>query len=100
MRADPEQEHRSSVLTYLLAGLVLMFCILVLVILTGGLFLYVVAVGGGIVLVGAFHYFLWGKMLSDEVAVEREEAELHRRAAEDEADYRSHFGEPRSIRRR
>jgi len=78
---DPYRQRRQNFLALFLTALGLLFFLTVLVFLSGGFFLYVVLVAGGMACYGLFHYLLWGKMLSQEVAGEREEEQLRRRAA-------------------
>lgn len=80
------QQHRHAFLSVFLTIVVLVLALLFLIFISGGFFLYVVLFGGGIVLLGMFHYLLWGRTFSQEVAGEREEEQLRRRAAEIEAD--------------
>ena len=61
--------------------------VLVVVVITGSYFVYLLGIIAAIVAFGAFHYFLWGKMLLDETAGESEEEQLRQRAlAEDAPD--------------
>jgi hypothetical protein len=80
----PSQQRRQNFLAVFLAGLFLMFFLVLLIFLTNGLFLYVLLLAGAIAAVALFHYVLWGRSLSQEVAGEREEEQLRQRAqAED-----------------
>ncbi len=81
-----EQQHRHAFLSLFLTILALGFSVLVLVLISGGLFLWVVLFGGGILMLGLFHYVLWGRAFSDSVAGEREEEQLRQRAAEVEPE--------------
>lgn len=81
-----DQQHRHAFLSIFLTMLALGFALLFLIFVSGGFFLYVVLFGGGIVMLGMFHYVLWGRMFSQEVAGEREEEQLRQRAAEVEAE--------------
>jgi hypothetical protein len=82
MNADQEaMQRRQNFLSVFLTGLAGMFFLLVLVLITGGFFVYVVAVAGAIVGFAGLHYLLWGKLLSDQVAGEREEEQLREQAA-------------------
>jgi hypothetical protein len=62
------------------------FFLLILILISGGFFLYVVAAALGLVGLCAFHYVLWGRAMSHAVAGEREEEQLRQRAAEDWQD--------------
>jgi hypothetical protein len=80
----PHQQRRQDFLTLFLTFLGGAFFLFVLVLLTGGLFFYVGLAFAGIAALGALHYLLWGKVLSDAVAGEREEEQLRRRAADED----------------
>jgi hypothetical protein len=60
--------------------------LLVLILISGGFFLWVVLFGGGILMLGLFHYVLWGRAFSQATAGEREEEQLRQRAAAIEED--------------
>jgi fatty acid desaturase len=80
------QQHRHAFLSVFLTLLVLGFVLLFLIFISGGFFLYVVLFGGGILMLGFFHYLLWGRAFSEATAGEREEEQLRQRAAEIEAE--------------
>jgi hypothetical protein len=80
---DPVQ-RRSTFMPMMLGVLAALFILVVLIFLTGGLFFYVCASVGGLVLLGLIHYVTWGKAMSEEVAGEREEIELLERAREED----------------
>jgi fatty acid desaturase len=80
------QQHRHAFLSLFLTLLALGFAVLVLIFISGGFFLWVVLFGSGILMLGMFHYLLWGRAFSDAVAGEREEEQLRQRAAEVEAE--------------
>ena len=75
-------ESRATFLPLLLGSLGMGLFFLVLILITGGFFFYVGLSVGGLVLLGLFHYALWGKSLSEKVAGEREEMDLLERAEE------------------
>jgi hypothetical protein len=82
------QSDRSGRDTYM----VVILCVLVglplfvfLNILTSGLFILIFVSLGGIGILAAFHYFLWGRSFDHQVAGEREEEEA--RAREEEWPY-------------
>jgi hypothetical protein len=83
MDNDPRQQ-RQTFLTVLLTVIVMFFGALGLTLITNGLFLWVLLIGSGIGGIALIHYVTWGKLLSDEVAGEREEEELRQRAAAEE----------------
>ncbi len=76
---DSYRQRRENFLSVFLAGLAALSFLAVLVLISS-LFLYVLLVAVAMFLVGMLHYLLWGKMLSDEVAGEREEEQLRQRA--------------------
>lgn len=83
--SDPNDEGPAtgaSMLPVMLAVFVGLFFLLVLVLLTGGLVLYVGLCVLGLTALGAMHYALWGRTFEEMTAGEREEAELLRRAEE------------------
>jgi len=82
MPRNSDQSARQGVLIYFLAGSALLFFGLGLILITGGFFFYVFAVLGGMVMLGFFHYLVWGWLLESEVAGEREEEQLRQRAEE------------------
>lgn len=78
--------RRESMLTIILTGMVTVFTVLVLILVTGGWVLWLVLVVGAMVFLYIFHYFLWGRLLDEQVAGEREEEILRQRAAEKDAE--------------
>jgi hypothetical protein len=80
---DEYQRRRQSFLTVFFAAFVLIGLLLVFTILTGGFLLYILAVVAVAGAVGAVHYLLWGRALSERTAGEREEMEMEDRAAEE-----------------
>jgi hypothetical protein len=82
--SQAERQRRANMLGMGLTVMVAMFLITVLIFLTGGYFLYCVLISIGVVLLGMFHYALWGRALSEEVAPEREEERLRQQAASEE----------------
>jgi hypothetical protein len=80
----PGSSERDTYLTILLCAFVGIPVLVFFVILTGGIFLWLLIGAAGIAIFGAFHYLLWGRAFSQETAGEREEEEL-RAEAEGEA---------------
>jgi hypothetical protein len=82
--------RRSHFLPILLASMGLFFFLLVMVLLTGGFVFYIVLCVMAAVSFGSLHWLLWGKLLTDLTAGEREEERLLQRARgeESEPDYR------------
>ena len=58
--------------------------LLLLVVATGGWAVHVLWIGTAIFLFGAIHYMLWGRLMLQQTAGEREEEEVRRRAEERE----------------
>lgn len=82
---SPEQQQRHVMLTIFLTVLALIFFGLVLLVISNGLIIAVVLLGGGMFLLGMFHYLLWGRAFTEATAGEREEEQLRQRAAEVES---------------
>jgi hypothetical protein len=78
--SDLRPQRREAFLYVFLAGLVIFFSLLVLILISGGIFLYVLLIALAVAAVGLFHYVVWGRALSEEVAGEREEEQLRQRA--------------------
>ena len=79
-----QRPRRQTFLTVFLALLLGAFALLVLILVSGGFFLYVIYLALAIAGIAMIHYVLWGRALSREVAGEREEEQLRQRAeAED-----------------
>jgi hypothetical protein len=95
---SPRQQQRHTLLTVFLTVIALIFFGFVLIVISNGLILAVVLLGGGMFLLGMLHYVLWGRAFSEEVAGEREEEQLRQRAADIEADEEWHRPDTR-IRR-
>jgi hypothetical protein len=85
MSADQDSK-RSTLLTVFLAGLVGMFFLGFLILITGGFFLHVALIVGVVGGMAGVHYLLWGKLLTERTAGEREEHLLLERMREEETD--------------
>lgn len=85
MSADHDSK-RSAMLTAFLGASVAVFALGFLILITGGLFLHVALICGVIGGLAAVHYLLWGKLLSNRTAGEREEHLLLERMREEEND--------------
>lgn len=81
-----QQQQRHALLTVFLTVLGLLFFGLVLIVISNGLILAVMLLGGGIFFLGLINYLLWGRAFSEETAGEREEEQLRQRAAEIESE--------------
>ncbi len=77
---DPPSPQRENMLTIFLTGMAALFFLGFLILITGGFFFYLVQVVAAMTILGSLHYFLWGKLFSNEVADEREEEQLRQRA--------------------
>lgn len=77
---------RTSFVAVVLTSGATLFVLLLLIFLTGGFILYELLVAASIIAFGAFHYFLWGRLLSQQTAGEREEEQLRQRALADDAE--------------
>ncbi|HTU94135.1 MAG TPA: hypothetical protein VMF69_28915 [Gemmataceae bacterium] len=95
---SPRQQQRHALLTIFLTVLALIFFGLVLIVISNGLIFAVVLLGGGMFLLGLFHYVLWGRAFSEKTAGEREKEQLRQRAAENETEEEWHGPDTR-IRR-
>ena len=84
MDDNPRPPRRQTFLTVFLALLLGTFALLVLILVSGGIFLYVIYLALAIAGIALIHYVLWGRALSREVAGEREEEQLRQRAAADD----------------
>jgi Flp pilus assembly protein TadB len=73
---DAYQRRRETFLTVFLAviGGLAILCFLILI--TLGYILWIIPGVAAVAALGLFHYLLWGRMFSQSVAGEREEAEL------------------------
>lgn len=92
MDHDAEADgQRGTFLSVVFAILVISLFLFLLFITCGGLFIYILALVGGIAFVGLFHYLLWGHSMTNEVAGEREEEEL-RESMEEEDGQAEHPG--------
>ncbi len=79
--------NRGPSLGLFLGGVAAVIIVLVLIFLTGGFLVYCVLAIAGFALVASMHYLLWGRALEEEVAPEREEERLRRRAQQPEDDW-------------
>jgi hypothetical protein len=75
---------RQTVVTVALSTMAVMFFLLLTLLITGGMFLILVGIVCAIVVFGAIHYFLWGRLLTQETEGEREEEQLRQRAMGDD----------------
>jgi hypothetical protein len=77
---DPEEElyqqRRATVLALMLATLVIGGGFAFLSIITGGLVVAVLLTAAGIAGLVTLNYFFWGRLMSEETAEERAEAQL------------------------
>jgi hypothetical protein len=83
--APTPTQQRSGCLTVFLATVLLGFCSVSGLVLFGGFFVWFLLLVGGMLGYACMHYLMWGKMLAEQTAGEREEweAEQPRWAATD-----------------
>ena len=91
-----EIQRRQNFLTFFLVGFGALFFLFVMILLTGGFFFYVASVLFGMVLVGLFHYVVWGMSFEQQVAGEAEEEQLRQRAAEIAEEDGWNYPDPRT----
>ena len=84
MDHEPRPPRRQTFLTVFLALLLGAFALLVLILVSGGFFLYVIYLALAVAGLALIHYVLWGRAMSRSVAGEREEEQLRQRAAADD----------------
>jgi hypothetical protein len=77
------REARSRFLSVMLTVMTVGFFLMVLMILTGGLVLYLLAVVAGLTGLVLVHYLLWGRAMTEEMAGEIEEEQLRDQARDD-----------------
>jgi hypothetical protein len=83
---NSEQQRRGACLSVMLTAGFAAFLLVVLVLATGGWAVYVVGVAAAIAGFGAIHYFLWGRLMLQQTAGEREEEEVRQQAEAREKD--------------
>jgi membrane protein implicated in regulation of membrane protease activity len=74
---------RALLLPVMLGSIVGIFCLLALVVMTGGFFLYFLLVIGAFASVALMHFLLWGRALETQTEGDREEASVLDRAREE-----------------
>jgi hypothetical protein len=79
----PPPNARETYLTLMLATMGAAFVLFMLIVITGGLVIYLLAVVAGLAAFAGLHYLLWGRMLSERTAGEREEEQLREQAKAD-----------------
>jgi hypothetical protein len=73
------QRQRGTCLSLMIAAGGAGFFALLLVVATGGWAVYVIGVALAIFLFGGIHYLLWGRLMLQQTAGDREEEELRQR---------------------
>jgi hypothetical protein len=86
MSQTPGPDYRGTIVTMFLTVLSAGGLLLVMFLACGGFAVYMIGVAIGLGLLGYFHYLLWGHSLSQEVAGEREEAEIRESLEEESTD--------------
>jgi hypothetical protein len=80
------QRYREQFLAVMLPVLFIGGAIGFLMVITGGLFIYLLLTVAGIAGLVTLNYFFWGRLMSEETAGEREEAQLQADAELNEWD--------------
>ena len=83
---NPEGRQRGACASLMITVMVVGFFALLLVVATGGWAIYVICIGAAIFLFGAIHYLLWGRMMLQQTAGDREEEEMRERLEEREEE--------------
>ena len=83
---DGERQRRGSCVAILLTGGFACFVLVLLVLATGGWAIHVLWIATAIGTFGLVHYLLWGRMMLQQTAGEREEEEVRQRAEERERE--------------
>ena len=96
MDVNQRPPRRQTFLTVFLAILLGIFALLVLILVSGGFFLWVIYLALAVAGLALVHYVLWGRAMSRSVAGEREEEQLRQRAAADDWP----LPDPNAFRRR
>jgi small-conductance mechanosensitive channel len=81
-----DRRQRGTCLSLMMAAMVVGFFALLLIVATGGWAIYAIWIGAAIVLFGAIHYLLWGRMMLQQTAGDREVEEMRQRAEEREEE--------------
>lgn len=68
-----------NLLTILLAGAAAAGCLVFLIVISGGYFIFLAAVVAGMALFALLHYLLWGHALSEEISGDRDLPEIVQR---------------------
>lgn len=76
--------YRQTIVSVILTGMTAAFFLLLLVLVSGAYFIYLLGILGSLAAFGGLHYLLWGRLLLEETAGEREEEQLRQRALEEE----------------
>jgi sugar phosphate permease len=77
-----DRRQRGTCLSLMMAAGAVGFFALLLVVATGGWAVNVIGVAVAVFLFGAIHYLLWGRLMLQKTAGDREEEELRRRVEE------------------
>jgi hypothetical protein len=81
--SDPPSQQRETLLTVLLATVGLAFFLGLLILISGGLFFWVLLFAGGIGAFAGLHYLLWGWLLPRHEATLPDEEQLQQRTEAD-----------------
>jgi hypothetical protein len=83
----PQSSSRGNFLALFLAAFAEFGFIIFLILISGGLFLDMILVAGGVVALAVVNYLLWGRSFNRDMAGEREEEQLRRLMEEDEPTF-------------
>jgi hypothetical protein len=78
-----DRVRRGTMVSVILATMAAMMVAVFLVILTGGLFVYVIAFAAGMFGFGWLHYIMWGKLLTQMLREEMDEARREEQAQDE-----------------
>ena len=70
---NPEGRQRGACVSLMITAMVVGFLALLLTVATGGWAFYIIGIGTAIFLFGTIHYLLWGRMMLQQTAGDREE---------------------------
>jgi len=82
--APPQSSPRGNFLALFLVTFAAVGFLVFLILISGGLFLDMIVVGGGVVALGFVNYLLWGRSFNRTMAGEREEEKLRQLMEEDD----------------
>jgi hypothetical protein len=84
-------KRRETMLTVYLTGLVAGLVLLFLILVTGGFFFFVALAVVGITALGMLHYWLWGQAMTEDVAGEQAQERAAEEARHSRETFRRHL---------